>query len=161
PHNLTVAARGAGRWQIRQGDLPAAITTLERGLAICQGADITLLLPWIESELGYAYALAGRMGEALPLLEQAVEAATAMEMANCQPLRLAYLAEGYLLAGRRQDATEQAVAALALAQQLKERGHAAWTLRLLGEIAAQTDPPEVEQAESYYRQALALADELG
>ena len=33
--------------------------------------------------------------------------------------------------------------------------------RLLGEIAAHADPPSAEQAESYYRQALALADELG
>ena len=34
-------------------------------------------------------------------------------------------------------------------------------LRLLGEIAAHAGPPDIEQAESYYRQALALADELG
>src|SRR5262249_19040988 len=37
----------------------------------------------------------------------------------------------------------------------------AWALRMLGEIAAHSDPPRVEQAESYYRQALTLADELG
>ena len=34
-------------------------------------------------------------------------------------------------------------------------------MRLLGEIAAQRDAPDVEQAEGYYRQALTLADELG
>jgi hypothetical protein len=34
-------------------------------------------------------------------------------------------------------------------------------LQLLGEIAARCAPPEVEPAEDYYRQALALAEELG
>jgi hypothetical protein len=33
--------------------------------------------------------------------------------------------------------------------------------RLLGDIAAQADPPEVGQAEGYSRQAPAVADELG
>ena len=37
----------------------------------------------------------------------------------------------------------------------------AYALRLLGEIAAHSVPPEVEPAEAFYRQALALADELG
>ena len=43
----------------------------------------------------------------------------------------------------------------------QERGNQAYALRLLGEIAAQREPPEVEQAEAHYRQALALAEELG
>jgi hypothetical protein len=51
--------------------------------------------------------------------------------------------------------------ALALAREHKERGHEAWALRLLGEIAARHDPPQVGAAEAYYQQAHALADELG
>ena len=34
-------------------------------------------------------------------------------------------------------------------------------LRLLGEIAAHADPPEDRAGRDHYRQALALADELG
>ena len=34
-------------------------------------------------------------------------------------------------------------------------------MHLLGEIAARGDPPDAEQAEAHYQQALALADELG
>ena len=37
----------------------------------------------------------------------------------------------------------------------------AWALRLLGEIAAQAGPPDLESAQARYGQALALADELG
>jgi tetratricopeptide (TPR) repeat protein len=60
---------------------------------------------------------------------------------------------------------EQAVThagrALELSLQYKERGHEAWTLRLLGETYSRHDPPTREPAEDYYRQALALAEELG
>ena len=45
--------------------------------------------------------------------------------------------------------------------QHQERGHQAYALRLLGDIAARREPPESEQAEAHYRQALALAEELG
>ena len=34
-------------------------------------------------------------------------------------------------------------------------------MRLLGDIAARRNPPEVELAEAHYQQALALAGELG
>jgi tetratricopeptide (TPR) repeat protein len=43
----------------------------------------------------------------------------------------------------------------------KERGHEAYALRLLGQIEARREPPEVEPAEAHYREALALAEELG
>ena len=47
------------------------------------------------------------------------------------------------------------------AREHQECGNQAYALRLLGEIAARREPPIVEQAEIYYRQALTLADELG
>jgi tetratricopeptide (TPR) repeat protein len=50
---------------------------------------------------------------------------------------------------------------LALTRAHQERGYEAYALHLLGEIAAQREPPEAAQAEAYYRQALTLADELG
>ena len=77
------------------------------------------------------------------------------------PLFLAYLGEAHLLAGRRDDARAVARRALDLAHRQKERGNEAWVLRLLGEIAAHADPPDLESAEAHYRQALARADELG
>ena len=54
-----------------------------------------------------------------------------------------------------------AARALELARTYQERGHEAYALRLLGDIALQRHPPEVAQAEAAYRQALALAEELG
>ena len=60
-----------------------------------------------------------------------------------------------------QEAVQLAERALDLSRAHKERGHEAWALRLLGEIAAHQDPPEIEPAAHHYRQALALAEELG
>jgi tetratricopeptide (TPR) repeat protein len=50
---------------------------------------------------------------------------------------------------------------LAHAREHQERGHEAWALWLLGEIAARREPPEVDKAEEFYSQALPLAEELG
>ena len=69
--------------------------------------------------------------------------------------------EGYLLAGHLEEASTLAERALALSRTHKAHGNEAWALRLLGEIALQGHPSHVEQAELYYRQALALAEELG
>jgi tetratricopeptide (TPR) repeat protein len=72
-----------------------------------------------------------------------------------------YLSEVYLLAGRRAEALQLAERTLADAAELHLRGKQAWTLRLLGVIHAQSNPPAVELAKTFYRQALALAEELG
>jgi tetratricopeptide (TPR) repeat protein len=77
------------------------------------------------------------------------------------PLFVAHLGEAYLLAGRIADADQQARHALERSRDFKQRGHEAYALRLLGEIAAQRQPPDAESAVAAYRQALALADELG
>ena len=71
------------------------------------------------------------------------------------------LGEAQLLAGRLEEAHALAERTLALAREHQERGHQAYALRLLGDIAARSEPPEVELAEDHYHQALALADELG
>src|SRR4029453_8645271 len=74
---------------------------------------------------------------------------------------LCTLGEAHLHAGRLEEAHARAAHALDLARTYQERGHEAYALRLLGDIATHRDPPQVEAAEASYRQALALADELG
>ncbi len=159
PFSRAVAYGSIGRLSLRQGDLPKAIPLLERCLGVCQAANIQILVSYATSDLGTAYALSGRMAEALPLLEQAVAQATAM--ASNTSLWTAQLGLGYLLAGRLEDALLSAQGALALARTHGERGYQAHALRLLGDIYTQHEPPDVAPAETHYRDALALADELG
>ena len=80
---------------------------------------------------------------------------------SCWTLCRLPLGEAHLLAGRLEEAQTLAEQTLAQARARQERGNEAHALRLLGEVAAQHNPPEVEPAADHYRQALALAEELG
>jgi tetratricopeptide (TPR) repeat protein len=92
-----------------------------------------------------------------------MEQAIAIDRMSAQVLCRLSLGEAHLLAGRLEEAQALAEQALAHARAHQERGHQAYALRLLGDIAARREPqpPESALAEAYYRQALALADELG
>jgi tetratricopeptide (TPR) repeat protein len=141
-----------------KGDPQKATFPAERSLDICRNSEIVSEVSRAEAHLGYSYLHSSRIAEALILLEQAVKRPT---MRRMYTLQLSWLAEAYLLAGRREEAHQVASRGLSLAREKKERGYEAWTLRLLGEIASHRDPTDVEKAEDYYRQALALAEELG
>jgi tetratricopeptide (TPR) repeat protein len=82
-------------------------------------------------------------------------------MAGFQALCRLPRGETHLLAGRFEEAQTLAECALSIAREQQERGNEAYALRLLGDIAAQRNPPEVELAEAHYQRALALAGELG
>jgi predicted ATPase len=160
--SLILAYTGVGRLFLRQGDMHRAVPVLEQGLRLCEEIGYTsTYFIMIAASLGYAYALSGRVVEALPLLEQVLEEAERSGYLKEQALYVAWLSEASLLAGRREEACAGAARALAHARAKRERGHEAWALRLLGEIAAQHEPLDVEHAAAHYQQALALAEELG
>jgi tetratricopeptide (TPR) repeat protein len=75
--------------------------------------------------------------------------------------RVGALGGAYLLDGRLADATRIAEDGLAAARQRGQRGVEGQVLRLLGDVAAHPDRVEVDIADTHYRQALALAEELG
>ena len=133
---------------------------LEYCLELCRVYNQLSWFPETAAALGCAYALAGRVAEALPQPEQAEQRGAAIGSMSGQSLRVGYVSEAYLLAGRMQEAVQLAGRALDLSCAHKERGYQAWALRLLGEIAAHQDSPEIEAAAGHYRQALTLAEEL-
>jgi tetratricopeptide (TPR) repeat protein len=161
PASLMIALWGMGLLALRQGDLPEALPRLERAVGLCRDADVPLLFPRVAAALGAAHALSGRVADAVPLLTQALEQSVVADMVVTQALCRFSLGEAQLLAGRPEEAQAHAEQALRLARAHQERGHEAYALRLLGEIAAQRDPPEREDAEAHYRQALALTEALG
>jgi tetratricopeptide (TPR) repeat protein len=160
PASLVLAYRSLGFVSLRQGAIPHAIPPLERAVELCRAAEIRILFDITAAHLGYAYALSGRLPEGVTVMEEALADPEATGTTH-HPLLLSYLGEAHLLAGRRDEAGAVARRALDLAHRQKERGAEAWVLRLLGDIAAQTDPPDLKSAEEYYNQALARADELG
>jgi hypothetical protein len=62
-------------------------------------------------------------------------------------IRDTIFSEDSQLAGHLAEASTQAREAFALARIYKERGSEAWTLRLLGDLDAQHEPPQIEPAE--------------
>ena len=160
-YSLVIAHAGTGMLRNLGGNREDAIGPLERGLVIVRLADIPFLFPLIAAPLGRAYALTGRTEEGLLLLQEAVQRAQDMQWAANHALRLVWLAETYLQTGDESAARRLGTRALELARRLGERGHEAHVLRLLGQIAASGSAPDLELANRYYAEGLALATTLG
>jgi tetratricopeptide (TPR) repeat protein len=161
PYSMQVALWHVGMVCLRQRDIRTALPVLERGLALCQSANIPLQLPVFAAVLGAAYALAGRAAEADPLLDQALEHVSAGSSFLQLALVLTQLSEALLLVRRVEDAGALASRLLALSHTYPSRGYQAHAYRLLGEVARHGAPPDVDQAATHYLQALALAEEVG
>jgi predicted ATPase len=161
PYSLMFACLGLAYLNSVRGELSQTTHLLERVVALCQDWDITLFAPIAAASLGHVYAWSGRIGEGVSLLHQALTAHESAGIRYFQSLSVMQLGEAYLLADQIENARACADRAVMLARERGERGHEAYALRLLGDIAARREPPEAAQAETYYRQALALAEELG
>jgi class 3 adenylate cyclase/tetratricopeptide (TPR) repeat protein len=148
-----------GYLYLAKGDLEHAIQMLEQGLALCRASGNRDFLRGIMVDLGYTYALQGRLAEGRALSEEGIreDIRAGAERAS----RIAWLSEVCRLAGRGEEAWQHACQALDLARQQKARGGEAHALYQLGVVHAHASPPDVAQAETYYQQALTLADELG
>ncbi len=161
PGSLMMAYYGLGLLFLRQGDLPRALPLLEWAVGLCQDADLPAFFPMVAAPLGAAYTLDGRSADAVPPLTQAMAQALAMARVDHQAPCGLSLGEAQLLAGHLEEAHTLAARTLTLTRAHQERGHQAYALCLLGEIAVQRVPPDADQADPFYRQALALAKELG
>jgi len=159
--SLTAMCLGLGTLHMRREDLDSASVVLERGLAVGRRGSIYLYVYTVAAAVGRVYILTGRVAEGLTLIVETVKEAESKNAALGHALRLAWLAEGYLVAGEYEPARSVAQNALDLSRRHKEKGQEAWTLHLLGEISRRRDPTDVEGAERFYRQAMTIADGLG
>jgi tetratricopeptide (TPR) repeat protein len=161
PFSIIWACLGLASLNSVRGELSRAVRLLERAVAQCRDWNITYLTPMGMASLGHAYAWSGRIAEGISWLEQALTAYESAGMRLFQSISVVKLGEAYLLADRVEEARTCAGRAVMLARQRGERGHEAWALRLLGEIASHHDHPEAATAEAHYGAAMALASELG
>jgi tetratricopeptide (TPR) repeat protein len=156
-----IAHAGLGHLYLAQGDLEHAIRVLEQGLALGRASGNRPSVMAMAADLGMAAALQGRLVEARALLEEATSEGIRTGGLAGQAYRVAWLSEVCRLEGRDEEAWQHACQALDLARQFKDRGREALALHQLGTVYAHADPPDVALAEAHYRQALALAEELG
>ena len=155
------ACASGDRSVLRQGDLPRALPLLERAVGICQDADLPSIspgslrpwgrrIPWPGASPTPCRCSRRRWSRAIRRGGRTSRRSVVSPWAR----RSCWLAAAW----RRRTPSPSA---LALARAHQERGHQAYALRLLGDIPARREPPEAEQAEAHYQQALALAEELG
>ena len=147
PGSLMCAYWGIGLLALRQGDLPRALPRLERAMGLCQDADLPALFPCDGCGLGGGvHPGAGASPTPCRCSRRRWNRRWRRKRWTHQALCRLPLGEAQLLAGRLEEAHALAERALALAREHQERGHQAYALRLLGEIAARREPPEHEQA---------------
>jgi tetratricopeptide (TPR) repeat protein len=158
---MVVVLYCVGLFYRRHGMLQKAIPMLERGLALAQSVDIPLQFPMTASLLSAAYALAGRTAEALPLLDQMLERLATGRRMYLHALALTELSEACLLVGRVDEASTLAAHLLEISHTHTRPVYRAHAYRLLGEVARRREPPDIDQAATYYRQALTLAEAVG
>ena len=79
PYNLYTAYFAVGSLHLRKGAIDKAISALERSLELCRSWNIRQNIPRVAVALGNAYAAAGRVGDALPILDLANRAAARLD----------------------------------------------------------------------------------
>ena len=158
PYSLIQASWAVSTVYLRRGDVQNALPLLERAAKVCRLRDIPRQLFPSTVFLGFAYALARRIEKAVLQLEQAE---ALREAWGATATWTHWLAEGFWLVGRFEDAARIAGRALTQSSENSERGNHAWLLRLFGGLDSQSDLPALIKAESHYQQALAVATELG
>ena len=166
----TLAGRGAtpiiahgslGHLYLAQGDLEPAIRVLDQGLTLSRASGNRTWVRITTAGLSYAAVLQGRLAEGHALLEEAIREDIRMGALQGHASRVAWLSEVCRLAGHGAEARQYARQALDLARQQQERGEEALALHQLGVVHAYAAPPDDAPAEASYREALALAEELG
>lgn len=157
--SIGYAYLGLGVVQLRHGDLPDAVASLQRALSASGFANSQVGLAYVAFHLGYALVLSGRVAEGLAMLEETVLLAETRRFVARHSLRLAYLAEAYALAGRNEEGEAVAARAIALAREHDERANEAHALVAAACVAQAQGRPDA--ARSALGEALALAAQLG
>jgi class 3 adenylate cyclase/tetratricopeptide (TPR) repeat protein len=147
--------------RLGQGRLEEAGPVLDRGIAFSRDMDLTAWLPMLLCAQGAAHVRGGHVAQGVAMLEEGVNRAGALRILSRHALRLTWLAEGYLRAGRVAEAAAAAHQAHELASRHGEQGYAAGSLRMLGEIHARGDAGEAAAATGHYGDALERARALG
>jgi len=160
PYWLATAYNGAGYLYLSQGNLSKATSCYRRGLDVCLRSHVNQLLHGHRLGLSLSLSLSGESAEAIILVEQSMDQLGLSGLLVSRTSEVPRVGEIYLFAGRWQEAMAYTQQQLEFACSHGELGRQALSLRLLGEIVARHDPQNGELAESYYNQALTLADEL-
>ena len=161
PFLRALAIWSRGNVALARGALAEAAAALVEAYGHCESSELLAIRPWIATDLGRTHALRGHGHEALGLVSAAVRDAASHQLLSQHSLRLAYLAEVQLDTGQELEAKQTATQALELAVARGESGFRVAALRAIARVAARRGGPDLDAAEGYLREALALGQDLG
>ena len=152
---------GYGTLHLRREDMATALPVLERGLDVARRGSIYVYVFSLAAAAGRAQAYLGRVKEGVGLATEFVNEATSRFSALGHSFRLACLAEALVVAGELEPAWTRAQESLEFARRYNEKGHEAWSLHLLGDVSGRRDPQDAARAETFYNDAMAIAEPRG
>jgi tetratricopeptide (TPR) repeat protein len=139
---------------IVKGDLDSAI---EYGDLAVQKAHTPADRAWAQGILAWAWCRSGEPNRGIESLTATLPIQRASRYRPTEIHFMLILGEGYWLAGEYDKARQTLEEVLQLAERCEFRFHRAWAQRLLGEIAADTNP---SQAAFCFEKAIALFHEI-
>jgi predicted ATPase len=160
-YGLAFSQSRLGLIHLRRGDPERALPWLERSLDVSRRFNLEIQSLTTAASLGETRAASGATEEAFALLEQAAEQAASIRFFLLLPEILRALGEGSLLAGRLAEAGHTAERMLDLTRASGQRHSEGEALRILGEVHVRANPAEAGQAETRYREALGIAEQIG
>ena len=160
PFNIAHLYYDLGYYYQIKGDIGQAEEALKKAVDLIETWSLTYLSPFIKGFYGHVLALAGKVDDGLPILEEAQSLYKRIGLGLFRSLVGLQLGEAYLIAGRKNDALSKTREGLMLARKRGERGHEAYGLRILGDIAAWSDG-NTQDAMVSYQSAKTLAATLG
>jgi len=152
----------AGWLHLYKGDWDEARALIEHGVAAYRAGHVVLSLPHAIASSAWVLAQLSEHTEALTRLQegqQTLESNAAMGLVDNHGGDYHWLGRAALLIGRLDEARSMADRALEYSP--SHAGFAAHALHLLGDIATHPERFDADNAETHYRQALALAEPRG
>ena len=161
PYSMILASWGVALVLVLKGELSQASAQLERAIALCREWNVPVLSPITGGFLGYVQVLSGRVADGLATMQERIKEHDSSGLALYHSRLVVWLGEALMRADRLDEALATAERAIALTRQRGEPGLEAWAVGLLGDIRSRGEATDVATAESYYRKAIALAEEMG
>jgi DNA-binding SARP family transcriptional activator len=157
---LLVARFDGGHVLLCRGDFDDAVPLLDACFDDLQAAGHSGFASGAAGMLGYARAMTGDPGDGVTLIRESI-AHAAQGRRTREALFTTYLGEALLLAGQRDEASNVAARALTMSVERGERGTEARARYVRGLVAAKSGEGGGSAAQRDFRDALALAEELG
>jgi predicted ATPase len=157
PFSLTLALYWAAVLHHLRRETPLAQARAEAAMTIATDQELSALLARATPLRGWALATSGHAEEGITQIRQGLAASQAMAAMEDRPYHLALLAETFPLVGQTAEGLEALTEALATLTKSMTRWWEAELYRLRGELVLQQTVAQMEEAEVYFQQALAMA----